>query len=125
MFHQHQQRKSLCVVLRPEGAGHPFVMSAAPRFAEHEPGFIPHGSRDHFFFRKKKFWNAAMASGERIRSPKKRSSWPNLRTRSSVGNFSSFLDIAPATDLYLSYKTARRSISHSYAITGTSSALDS
>ena len=25
----------------------------------------------HFFFRKKKFWNAAIASGDRIRSPKK------------------------------------------------------
>ena len=25
---------------------------------------------DHLFLRKKKFWNAAIASGERIRSPK-------------------------------------------------------
>jgi hypothetical protein len=26
---------------------------------------------NHFFLRKKNFWNAAIASGERIRSPKK------------------------------------------------------
>jgi hypothetical protein len=27
--------------------------------------------RNHLFLRKKKFWNAAIASGDRIRSPKK------------------------------------------------------
>jgi hypothetical protein len=31
--------------------------------------FVLQSRRDYFFLRKKKFWNAAMASGERIRSP--------------------------------------------------------
>jgi hypothetical protein len=34
-------------------------------------GGVTAAGGDYFFLRKKKLWNAAMASGERIRSPKK------------------------------------------------------